>query len=112
MPWEPEFYEENGIAFVKDFILAQANGAIAEIIHVLKLLYKFNVTLGPPYVKKVDKSGLRELRIKHGTDYYRILYCVYGDKKFKLLHAIVKKTDTLPEPDKKLAISRMKKLFN
>jgi len=73
MEWTPVFYTtEDGNQPVKDFILAQPNGSIAEILHVFKLLREFNITLGRPYVEKVDKSGIRALRIKHGSDIYRI----------------------------------------
>jgi hypothetical protein len=46
MSWQVIFYtDEEGNEPVKDFILGQADGAIAEILHVLKLLRQFNVTL-------------------------------------------------------------------
>lgn len=92
---------------MKDFILGQPDGAIAEILHVFKLLSQFNVTLGMPYVRKIDKSGLRELRIKHGSDIYRILFFAYTGHRFILLHAILKKADKTPESDKLLAIQRI-----
>ena len=108
MDWEVVFYQgKQGNEPVKDFILRQPNGAIAEILHVLKLLRQFNITLGMPYVRKIDKSGLRELRIKHGSDIYRIFFFAYTGKKFILLHVILKKEDKTPESDKMLAIKRM-----
>jgi phage-related protein len=108
MEWEVVFYQDkHGSEPVKDFILGQPDGAIAEILHVLKLLRQFNVTLGMPYVRKIDKSGLRELRIKHGSNIYRIFFFAHTGKKFILLHAILKKEDKTPESDKALAIQRM-----
>ena len=108
MDWEAVFYQDKqGNEPVKDFILGQPDGAIAEILHVLKLLRQFNITLGMPYVRKIDKSGLRELRIKHGSDIYRIFFFAYTGKKFILLHAILKKEDKTPENDKLLAIERI-----
>ena len=108
MDWQLVFYiDEEGNEPVKDFILEQPNGAIAEILHVFKLLRQFNITLGMPYVRKIDKSGIRELRIKHGPDIYRILFFAYTGRKFILLHAILKKEDKIAESDKKLAIQRM-----
>jgi len=51
--WQVIFYiDKEGNEPVKDFILGQSDGAIAEIIHVFKLLRCFNITLGMPYVKK------------------------------------------------------------
>jgi len=92
---------------VKDFILEQPHGAIAEILHVFKLLREFNIQLGMPYVRKIDRSGLRELRIKHSSDLYRIFYFAYTGQKFVLLHAILKRSGRTPEGDIELAIKRM-----
>jgi phage-related protein len=60
-----------------------------------------------PYVRKIDKSGIRELRIKHSTDIYRIFFFACIRQKFVLLHAIQKKGDKIPKSDKELAIKRM-----
>jgi len=106
--WQVIFYiDKEGNEPVKDFILGQSDGAIAEIIHVFKLLRCFNITLGMPYVKKIDKSGIRELRIRHGSDLYRIFFFAFTRRKFILLHAIEKKGDKIPESDKRIAIQRM-----
>jgi len=106
--WQVIFYiDEEGSEPVKDFILKQSDGAIAEILHVFKLLRLFHITLGMPYVRKIGKSGIRELRIKHGSDIYRIFFFAYTGRKFILLHAIQKKEDKISESDEKLAIQRM-----
>ncbi len=108
MDWHVIFYSDNeGNEPVKNFVLSQSDGAIAEILHVLKLLRQFNIALGMPYVRKIDKSGIRELRIKHGSDIYRIFFFACTGRRFVLLHAILKKEDKIPESDKKLAIQRM-----
>lgn len=106
--WQVVFYiDEKGNEPVKDFILAQSTKAIAEIIHVFKLLRIFNITLGMPYVRKVHESGIRELRIKHSSDYYRILFFAFTGHRFILLHAILKKGDKTLQGDIGLAIERM-----
>jgi len=87
--------------------LEQPDGAIAEILHVFKLLGEFNIQLGMPYVRKIDRSGLRELRIKHSSDLYRIFYFAYTGHKLVLLHAILKRSDRTLEGDIELAIKRM-----
>jgi phage-related protein len=109
MDWQVVFYiDGDGSEPVKDFILGQSDGAIAEILHVFKLLRQFNIILGSPYVTKVDKSGIRELRIKHSSDIYRIFFFAHTGRTFVLLHAIMKKGNKIPEGDKKIAIQRMK----
>lgn len=108
MDWRVVFYDDKkGNEPVKDFILQQPDGAIAEILHVLKLLREVNILLGMPYSRKIDKSGIRELRIKHGSDIYRILFIAYTERRFVLLHAILKKKDKISESDRRLAIKRM-----
>ncbi len=108
MDWQVVFYmDDEGNEPVKDFILAQSDKAIAEIIHVLKLLRIFNVRLGMPYVRKINKSGLRELRIKHGSDLFRIFYFAMIGRKFILLHGILKKETRIPETEIDAAIKRM-----
>jgi phage-related protein len=108
MDWQVVFYpDDDGNEPVKDFIYGQSEGAIAEIIHVFKLLRQFNIMLGSPYVTKVDKSGIREIRIKHSSDIYRIFFFAHTGRKFVLLHAILKKGNKTPEGDKKIAIQRM-----
>ena len=108
MKWQLVFYsDEKGNEQGKDFILEQSDGAIAEILHVFKLLRLFDIQLREPYVKKINKSGIRALRIKHGSDIYRIFFFTHTGRKFILLHAFLKKTDEIPENDKRLAIQRM-----
>jgi phage-related protein len=108
MEWQIVFYiDEEGKEPVKDFILAQPDGAIAEILHVFKLLREFNIKLGMPFVRKMDKSGLRELRIKHSSDLYRIFYFTHIGRKFVLLHGFLKKGEKTPQSDKELAIRRV-----
>ena len=108
MDWQVVLYMDiDGNEPVKDFILEQPDRAIAEILHVFKLLKEFNIQLGMPYIRKIDKSGLRELRIKHSSDLYRIFYFAYTGQKLVLLHAIMKRSDRTSEGDIKLAIERM-----
>jgi phage-related protein len=108
MEWHAVFYMDvRGNQPVKDFVLRQSDGAIAEILHVFDLLMRFNITLGMPYVEKIGKSGIRELRIKHGSDIYRIFFFAHTGRNFVLLHAIKKKSNRLSQNDVSLAIDRM-----
>ncbi len=113
MNWRLVFYmDATGTEPVKDFILKQPDGAIAEILHVFKLLREFNIRLGMPYVKKIDKSGLRELRIKHGSSLYRIFFFAAANDTFILLHAIMKKGGKIPVNDIVLAENRIKEFLS
>jgi phage-related protein len=107
MLWHVIFYmDRNGNEPVKDFIIKQSYETRAEILHVLELLYKFNLSLGKPYIEKVE-GKIWALRIKHSSDYYRILYFASSGQNFILLHGVKKKTDKLLINDIKLAIERM-----
>lgn len=107
MSWHVIFYKDkDGDEPVKNFVLSQPDGAQGEIIHVFDLLYKFDLSLGSPYVEKV-RGKIWSLRIKHSSDYYRILYFAFSGQKFILLHAVKKKTDKLLNRDIELAIERM-----
>jgi len=93
------FYRDKaGNEPVKDFVLHQSHGAIGEILHVFDLLYKFGLSLGSPYVEKVQ-GRIWALRIKHSSNYFRILYFASSGNKFILLHGILKKTDKLRNTD-------------
>ena len=106
--WQVVFYpDEDGNEPVKDFVLSQDFGTIGEILHVFKLLNQFNIQLPMPYVRKIGKSGIRELRIKHGSDIYRVFFFAHTGREFVLLHAIQKKTDKIPGTDVMLAVQRM-----
>ena len=108
MKWQVIFYpDKHGNEPVKQYVLSQDNGTIAEILHVFKLLRDFNIGLRMPYVRKINKSGIRELRIKHGSDIHRVFFLAHTGRKFVLLHAFLKKTDEIPETHKALAIRRM-----
>jgi phage-related protein len=107
MKWHVIFYQDkHGSEPVKDFILEQSYAARGEILHVLDLLYEFDLNLGKPYVEKVQ-GKIWALRIKHSSDYYRILYFACSGQNFILLHAIKKKRDKLLASDIDLAIERM-----
>ena len=108
MDWQLVFFVDgHNNEPAKDFILQQPDGAIAEILHVFKLLRQFGTTLSMPCVRKIHESGVRELRVKHGSDIYRILFCADKGHKFILLHAFLKKEDKLVKTDVNLAIQRM-----
>jgi phage-related protein len=108
MDWQVVFYQDkHGNEPVKAFVLSQDDGTIAEILHVFKLLRDLNVELRMPYVRKINKSGIRELRIKHGSDIYRVFFFACTGRKFVLLHAILKKSDKIPAGDIAIAIERM-----
>lgn len=111
--WNLVFWaDEDGSLPVANFIISKDDGDIAEITHVCGLLVTFNIKLRMPYVRKVHKSGLRELRIRHGTNVYRIFFFAFLGQTFVLLHAIQKKEDKLSNSDLAIALTRMENYKN
>ena len=108
MDWRIEYYTDiMGDEPVRDFINSQSIDAQVEIAHVINLLEEFALDLRYPYVVKVGKTGIRELRIHHSSDYYRIFYFAFTGRRFVLLHAFLKKTRKTPKGELEIAIKRM-----
>lgn len=108
MEWQIVFYKDDkGIEPANDFIHTQPSSAQSRIVHVIEMLQRYGVTLKPPYVKKITKSGLWELRIHHSSNYYRVFYFAFTGRKFVLLHAFLKKTAKTPVREIEIALKRM-----
>jgi len=67
---------------------------------------EFGVSLGMPYARHLEKQ-LWELRVRHGKNRYRIIYFLYTEHTFVLLHGLTKKTGPVPRADIKTAESRL-----
>ena len=108
MDWQIEYYSDiAGNEPVRDFIDMQSIDTQVEIFHVIGLLQEFALNLRYPYVEKIGKTGIRELRIHHSSDYYRVFYFTAKGRKFILLHAFLKKTKKTPKNEITIAIKRM-----
>ena len=106
--WEVEYYQDSqGNIPVQDFILRQSDKVKAKILKFIDLLEDLNLSLGQPYVEKLADSDVWELKVRHGSNYYRILYFATSGRKFILLHAFLKKTDTTPKNEIKIAEARI-----
>jgi phage-related protein len=90
---------------VANFIDSLDTKSLARIARTLDLLEEFGIKLGMPYARYLEKR-LWELRIRLGRNRYRIIYFLYTDKTFILLHGFSKETDAIPRADIKIAESR------
>ena len=76
--WEIEFYElSDGCKPVFDFIDSLPTKDKAKVVNEIELLEDYGIELGPPKLCKIKgkrHNGLRELRIRFSSNYYRILY--------------------------------------
>lgn len=76
------------------------------MIQVVQLLEEFGPTLTFPFSSHIE-GKLRELRTQYGKSKLRILYYADVNRAFVLLHGTKKKTQKLPEENKKLALNHM-----
>ena len=108
MDWQIEYYtDRRGNEPVRSFIDAQSIDIQSAIHHDIALLREFALDLRYPWVLKVGTTGIRELRTRHSSDLYRILYFAFTGRKFVLLHGFLKKTKKTPEGEIKTAIKRL-----
>lgn len=111
MQFEIEFYDENDVEFVKDFILEQDNKMQAKIFHNLELLELEGNFLREPYSKHLE-DGIFELRNKVGNDITRILYFFVIGQKIILTNGFVKKSQKTPKSEIDLAKKRRNNYLN
>jgi len=108
MEWKIEFYQDEKENIpVQEFILEQSKKVQAKLLRFIDMLKDFGMSLGQPYIKKLAGSSVWELRIRHSSNYYRIMYFAFTGKTFILLHAFVKKSQETPKSEIKIAEERM-----
>lgn len=106
MAWHIEYYESRtGKSPVGEFIDSLDAKSRARVARTLDLLEEFGISLGMPYAKHLEKQ-LWELRIRHGRNRYRIIYFLYTEQTFILLHGLTKKTGPMPRAAIEIAESR------
>jgi phage-related protein len=107
MAWEVDFYvDQHGHCPVEDFLDALPDKHVGKILQIIHLLEEFGPNLPFPYSSQIE-GKLRELRAHYGKTHYRLLY--YGDVRgvFIVLHAFRKRTERVPEKEKRIARQRL-----
>ena len=104
MTWQVSFYQSRrGDSPPQAFIDQLDPATIAKTIHTIELLETYGPFLRHPYSKKLA-SNLFELRIA-GKVPVRIFYC-FTKRRAILLHAFVKKRQSIPHHELKVALDR------
>ena len=104
--WEIEYFETaNGRRPVQEFVDSLDARSKAKIARTLDLLEQFGVKLGMPYAKHVE-GDMWELRIRVGSNQYRIIYFLFTGGAFILLHGFMKKSGQIPQRDLRAARDR------
>lgn len=101
MEWNTIFLKN-----VEKFIMSQPQNVRVSLLRHVELLNRHGIDLGMPYVKFIENK-IYELRIKESSNNYRLFYFAHIDKKFVVVHGIIKKTQKTPREDIELSIKRM-----
>ncbi len=105
--YEIIYYEEKNKSPVVDFISERSAKEQAKILRDIDLLEEFGLLLGMPYLRKIVNSDLWELRIKLGSNIFRIFFKDV-ESKYILLHGFQKKGDKTPKREISIALKRLK----
>lgn len=111
--WEVELYEKvNGKSPVMEFLETLNPKERSKLIREIDLLSEFGPSLVFPHTRKMegaDNAGLWELRVKLGSNAFRIIYMMEGSEgaiKYVLLHGFRKKTEKAPDKELEKARNR------
>jgi phage-related protein len=100
------FTAERGDSPLDDFLDGLDKKSRAKVAAYLSILEEQGPNLRRPYADIV-RGKIRELRIHHSSNQYRILYFFHMFDQIVLVHAFSKKTQQLKEKDIDLAEKRM-----
>jgi phage-related protein len=105
--WKVRYYEDHrGNTPALEFIDGLSPTDRAKVRNVLRLLQEFGLNLKMPHARRIE-GDLWELR--PGDN--RLLYCVYTNRQFVILHGFRKTTQETPERHKRIARARMLELL-
>jgi phage-related protein len=90
---------------VKKFIDGLSKPAKAKVGAALTMLEEYGNRLQLPHSRALG-GGLHELRIAHPEGPFRVIYCYRPGQRIVLLHAFVKRTETIRQADLDLARAR------
>ncbi len=94
-----------------DFILSLPVKMQAKIQRTIALLKEFGYSLPEPHSKKIQGvDGLRELRVKLGSDICRLFYFYWKDQIYVVTSGYVKKSGKTDKKQISKAVGLMKKI--
>ncbi|MBI3118766.1 MAG: type II toxin-antitoxin system RelE/ParE family toxin [Candidatus Hydrogenedentes bacterium] len=96
---------------VKVEIESWPSGILADYARIIELLMEFGPALRMPHSRAMG-GGLYELRPRGGEGIGRAFYCFVAGKRIVILHAFVKRTQSTPDQELRIARRRMKEIRN
>jgi phage-related protein len=95
--WSVEFYlDADGDSPVLDWNESLDDKIKAKLIWIFQLLETNGIEVGMPYIKPLGDK-LYEVRADVNRNTFRVIYFLYTDKRFILLHGFQKKTQKTPK---------------
>jgi phage-related protein len=83
----------------------------ASFVRITEQMEVSSPNLGLPYTKAMG-GGLFEIRARGSEGTGRVFFCCVKEQKILVLHGFIKKTQTTPRRELRLAIKRMKEVKN
>jgi phage-related protein len=96
---------------VKTEIETWPDGILADFARIVELLMEFGPNLRMPHSRAMG-GGPFELRPRGREGTGRVFYCFVVGQRVVILHAFLKKTQTTPERELRIARRRMKEVQN
>jgi phage-related protein len=107
MTWTVSYYSER----IKREILGLPPGIYAAYERLLEVLQAHGPDLRMPHSRAMG-NGLFELRPRGSEGIGRVFYCTQVGQTIVVLHSFVKKTQTTPNDELRLARKRLKEIRN
>ncbi len=105
-----KYRTQSGRSVIDKFIEKQPGNAVEYFDFKIGLLEERGLDLGPHHVKRV-RGKLWELKVLDAENReYRVFFFVSPPNEIVLVHAIVKRTQQLPNQDVELALRRMNEM--
>jgi phage-related protein len=109
---EIKFYKTfNGKSPVEGFLDTLSTKHAQKVIWVLKLIEELNVVPKQYFKKMVNTNDIWEVRVKMGSNIFRLLGFFDGSKLIVISHAFHKKTKKTPQQAIQLAEKRKQDYF-
>lgn len=107
MSWIITFYNDQ----VKNHLLEWSGKLRAKLARILNLVTGYGGNLGMPLTRTLGE-GLFEIRVIAGNESGRIFFAYVRRQEIMVLHSFVKKTQSTPDKELRLARRRLKEILS
>lgn len=93
-------------------VLGKETREVREDLQDILEKLELGLTLGLPHIRPITSihSSLFEIRVKDKKGQFRVIYFVKKKDAIYIVHAFRKKTQKLPDKEKKLILKRLKEI--